>query len=50
MKIGDHKHSRKVWFYHMGIGGKDQENYRGWKIRTLHTLFEEMKDTNVSIN
>ena len=47
----EHKHSEKVWFRDIGLGGKDEEkNEKGWKMRTLHSLLKELGHLDVSDN
>ena len=50
MSIGDHQHSKLVWFYHTGIGGHNLVNGQGWKIKTLQTLLTELGDAEVGIS
>jgi len=44
----DHRRGPNIWFYQVGIGGKDETNSAGWKLRTLQTLIRENNDTSVS--
>lgn len=47
MKSGNHRRTEKIWFNQTGIGGTDKKNAKGWKIRTLSSLFKEFDDTEV---
>jgi len=47
----DHKHSDRVWFYNIGLDGKDSEkNNLGWKMRTLGSLFKQLNHVNKTID
>ncbi|XP_074655689.1 putative methyltransferase-like protein 24 [Tubulanus polymorphus] len=57
----DHKHSKKVWFYDLGIGGADSDSFvprkdeyvrtdQIWKIRTLKSILKMIKRENMVID
>lgn len=46
----DHKHSEKVWFYSIGLAGKDEDkNQKGWKMMTLKSLIKHLGHQDVPI-
>ena len=46
-----HRHSKKILFYRVGIGEKDDErNERGWKIMTLKSLRKMLNHTDVIVD
>ena len=47
---GTHKHSEKVWFYNVGIAGKDYRNSRNWDLRTLSSIVEMLNHTGKKID
>ena len=47
--MDDHKRSDKIWFYNIGLGGKDEKaNHFGWKMRTFSSLLKQLGHVNVS--
>ena len=50
MNKTNHKHSAKVWFYNVGIAGKDYTNNLKWDLRTLASIMEMLGHTNRKID
>ena len=44
---GDHKRSEKVWFYQLGLGGRNTVSERGWKLETLGSILAKSGHTQV---
>ena len=47
MVTGDHQHSERVWFYKLGLGGKNEVNEKGWKMETFGTMLKRFEHENV---
>ena len=50
-KVGEHRRGQNVWFYKTGLGKQNIEKSasgRGWRMRNLQTIIEELNDTAVS--
>ena len=41
----NHKHSDKVWFYNIGIGGRNYNNKQNWKLMTLDSISNMLNHT-----
>ena len=50
MNKENHQHSEKVWFYNVGIAGKDYMNDRKWDLRTLASIMEMLGHKNKKID
>ncbi|XP_074657253.1 putative methyltransferase-like protein 24 [Tubulanus polymorphus] len=57
MGVSDHKHSKNVWFYNLGVGGSDTDSFvprknsyvkndQIWKIRTVKSILKMIKREN----
>jgi len=39
--VGDHKRGTNIWFYALGLSGRDSlPTYPGWKMRTIPTILK----------
>ncbi len=43
MKKEDHKHSKAISFYNLGLSGKDEVTKAGWKLKTLSSIYLMLK-------
>ena len=50
MSAENHKHSERVWFYKVGIAGKDYTNHQKWDLRTLASIMKMLNHTNKKID
>ena len=50
MNVENHKHSERVWFYKIGIAGKDNIDNRKWDLRTLASIIKMLNHTNKKID
>jgi len=48
MAVQDHQRSAKIWFYKIGIGGRDTINGNGWTLKTLSTIVKSMNESDAS--
>ena len=48
MQAATHRRSKYVWFYKMGIGGKDMVDGRGWTLKTLNSWMDYFNECDVS--
>ena len=46
----DHQHSEHVWFYKLGLGGKNEVNNKKWKMETFGTILKRFGHENVSLH
>ena len=46
MKEIDHDHSKAVKFYNLGLGDKDSTTNKGWKLKTLSSIYSMLKPIN----
>ncbi|XP_074652916.1 putative methyltransferase-like protein 24 [Tubulanus polymorphus] len=57
MNKPDHRHSKKVWFYDLGVGGSDTDSFiprkdeyvesdQVWKVRTVRSILKMVKREN----
>ena len=40
INLTDHDHSKRVHFYNLGLGHKNEVNRKGWTLRTLDSIYE----------
>jgi len=50
MKTKDHQRNAHVWFYQIGIGGKDALASNGWQIKTLSSVVAQFNDSKKIID
>jgi len=50
MQANTHRRSANVWFYKIGIGGKDEVNHKNWPLKTLKSLLNMFNETDRTID
>jgi len=50
MNVADHLRGNNIWFYAIGLGGKNYvHDDNKWKMRTLSSLVDMLNESNVSL-
>ena len=49
MDVASHSHSKNVYFFKVGLGGKDEVNRKNWQLKTFSTILEENGHSDVSV-
>jgi hypothetical protein len=47
LKVGNHTRGAHIWFYKLGIGGRNKTDSRGWTFSTLSSLLSHFNDTHI---
>ena len=50
MNTESHKRSERVWFYKVGIAGKDYADSKKWDMRMLASIMKMLGHTNKKID